>query len=67
MKKNYLLLLCTMAICSCSNAPIPWQVKQQEQYTDTHKGYADAATLRYAVDHQISPDSAIVLHNQHQW
>jgi len=67
MKKTYLFLLIVAAISSCSTAPIPQQVKDQIQYTNTHKEHADAAAMQYALEHQITPDSAMVLREEHKW
>jgi hypothetical protein len=67
MKKTTLILLSVMFFCSCSNAPLPKQVIEQEQYANTHTGYADATTLQYAISNGISPDSAVVLHNEHKF
>jgi len=67
MRKTYLMLILSFIICGCSNQNLPWQVTHQMQYTMTHTGYADSATLHYALDNEITPDSADVLHDEHKW
>jgi hypothetical protein len=67
MKKTCFILLLSILICGCSTAPLPQQVKDQMQYSKTHKGYADAAAMQYALEHQITPDSAVVLRGEHKW
>jgi len=41
--------------------------EQQEQYSNNHTGYSDGAAINYALDHQITPDPALVLRNEHEW
>ena len=62
MKKISTVVLLSYCLCSCSNATPDdrQQVLQQEQYSKTHTAYADSATLSYALDHGITPDSAVV-------
>ena len=63
MKRAYLILLPVCLLCACSNprGGDRQEVLQQIQYDKTHTGYAGAATLNYALDHGITPDSAIVV------
>ena len=67
MQKTYLILLFSITLCSCSDVQPPKQVTDQIQYAKTHTGYADSAALHYALVNEITPDSAVVLHNEHKW
>jgi len=62
MKKTMLLILlsCTLYACSNATSDATKEVLQQEQYSRTHTAYADSATLRYALDNAMTPDSAVV-------
>jgi hypothetical protein len=60
MKKIISMLLFGFMLCACSNQTDK-QVEQQMQYLKTHTGYADSATLHYALDHEITPDSAVIV------
>jgi hypothetical protein len=41
-------------------------VQQQVLYEQAHTAYADSDDLQFALDHHITPDSAVVLHHQHR-
>ena len=60
MKKNYLMLLFSCVLCACSGQPSK-EVIQQIHYSKTHTGYADSATLHYALQRGITPDSALIV------
>ena len=57
------MILLSVALYSCSGASSDarQEVLQQEQYSSTHTAYADSATMRYALDNGITPDSAAVV------
>ena len=63
----YVLAIASLfAACSGVSGPYQNQVREQMQYNLTHTAYADSDALGYAIDHGISPDSAVIVLHTHK-